>query len=167
MARILIIGGSGSGKTTLARRIAATTNTPVHHLDPLIFFNNWKTRPEAEILNGIDQITLGEKWVFEGSFAPAFDRQVARATMVIFLDIPTHIRLWRVVARSLGNYGKSLPEHPEDCKMMLRWWLIRLVINYRKSGRLLALALLKKLPKNVRGVHISTQNDIDNLMATL
>jgi len=165
--RILIIGGSGSGKTTLARKIGAAVNNPVHHLDSLIFFDNWKTHPKARILIGIDKIIGADNWVFEGSFAPAFDRQLARATMVVFLDIPTHIRVWRAVARSLRNYGKSLPEHSEDCKMAPSWWHIRLVVNYRKRGRRKAMALMQKLPMGTRGVHITTQKNISELLAAL
>ena len=48
MERVAIIGCGGSGKSTLARRIGATLDVPVHHLDRWYWKAGWIATPTDE-----------------------------------------------------------------------------------------------------------------------
>lgn len=58
---------------------------------------------------------MREAWIFEGGHSSTYDERVSRAEMIIWLDFPIWLRLWRVVKRTARSYRRSRPDLPDGC----------------------------------------------------
>ncbi|PIE09974.1 MAG: DNA topology modulation protein FlaR [Rhodobacterales bacterium] len=113
--RIMVIGGAGSGKSTLARRIGAITGLPVIHIDPMYWNPGWVQKPGAETTALVLEAAARPDWVFEGNHSATMEARAARADLIVFLDLPRHVRVRRVIWRSLRHYGRSRPDMARGC----------------------------------------------------
>jgi adenylate kinase family enzyme len=110
--RIHVVGASGSGTTSLASTIA--TRYGHRHLDTDDFF--WmptsppyrEKRPREERLVRLRQALLGSgPWVLSGSLCGWGDPLIPEFELVVFLIVPTEVRLARLRARELERYGSE------------------------------------------------------------
>jgi len=109
--RIHIVGASGSGTTSLA---AATATRYGHrHLDTDDFF--WvrtnppyrEKRPREERLALLRQALLESgRWVLSGSLCGWGDPLIPEFELVVFLAVPTPVRLARLRVRERVRYGE-------------------------------------------------------------
>jgi adenylate kinase family enzyme len=110
---IHIVGASGSGTTTLGRALSQRLGVP--HFDTDDFF--WvKTDPPYQTSRAVPerQAMLGAAldgapsgWVVSGSLTKWGDAFIARFDLVVFLTLPTEIRLARLRAREVSRYGEA------------------------------------------------------------
>ena len=108
--RIHILGASGSGTTTLAAAISARHGH--RHLDTDDFF--WlptdppfqTPRPRAERLASLQGAQAETPaWVLSGSLCGWGDPLIPRFQLIVFLAVPTEVRIQRLRARELSRYG--------------------------------------------------------------
>jgi adenylate kinase family enzyme len=90
-----------------------------------------------------------------------------RADMLIFLDISTMRRLWRVLKRTVIHYGRSRPDMAEGCVERFDWDFLKWVAGYRKNGRLRALSFLKKAPQHLSKHHLRSPYDVKRFLAQM
>jgi adenylate kinase family enzyme len=110
--RIHIVGASGSGTTSLGAAIARELGH--RHLDTDDFY--WvstnppfrEKRPAEERLALLQQ-AFGETncWVLSGSLCGWGDPLIPEFELVVFLSIPTPIRLARLHMREIERYGTT------------------------------------------------------------
>lgn len=141
----MVVGGAGAGKSTLAREIGGRRGLPVTHCDALFWQPGW-VEGDREVLHArLREIAATDAWVIDGNYSASWPDRLARADTVVFLDIATALRLWRVLRRSVANYGRTRPDLAPDCpeqlpdRDFLGW-----IVGYRRRGRPKALALLKE-----------------------
>ena len=110
--RIHILGASGSGTTTLASAI--TVKHGHRHLDADDFFWIPTDPPYREIRPRDQRLTLlrealggGGRWVLSGSLCGWGDPLIPEFDLVIFLVVPSAVRLARLRARELARYGRQ------------------------------------------------------------
>lgn len=99
--RINIIGTSGSGKTTLAAKVAAVLNVPHIELDALNWGPNWTERPRDVFEQAVREAAAQDQWVICGNYNRVRQILWDRATLIVWLDYPKWLVVWRVVARTL------------------------------------------------------------------
>ena len=108
--RIHVLGASGSGTTSLAIEIAARYGH--RHLDTDDFF--WlptdppyrETRPSGERLAALRRACRESRsWVLSGSLCGWGDPLISQFELVVFLAVPTALRLARLRAREILRYG--------------------------------------------------------------
>jgi len=108
--RIHIFGASGSGTTSLASAIASKHGH--RRLDTDNFF--WvptnppyqEKRPRDQRLALLQQALLGSvPWVLSGSLCGWGDPVTPQFDLVVFLVVPTPVRLARLHAREIERYG--------------------------------------------------------------
>lgn len=108
-SKIHIMGAAGSGTSTLGNSLAK--GLPHTHLDTDDYF--WvskftEQRPVPERIEMLrNDLSRSEQWILSGAvagwgdcFRPCFD-------LVIFLWIPSEVRLARLQQRELERYGKE------------------------------------------------------------
>ena len=108
--RINVIGTSGSGKSTFSKRIAEKLNIPYIELDALFWKANWTESTYEEFSHKIQKAVIEDDWVLDGNYSRIEDIKWQRVQMVVFLDLPFHLVLYRIISRSLirGYTGQKL-----------------------------------------------------------
>ena len=99
--RIVIVGTSGSGKTTLARALAARFGIPRIELDALHWEPGWTPAPPERFRERVLAAIAGERWVVDGGYSATRDLVWSRAELLIWLDYPLPLLLWRLFRRAV------------------------------------------------------------------
>lgn len=99
--RYVIVGPAGSGKTTFADRLTSHLGCRHVELDALFWLPDWEPRPTEEFRQRVDEATRGKRWVVDGNYSVARDIVWPRADAIIWLDLPFHVVIARVVKRTL------------------------------------------------------------------
>ena len=116
--RTLIIGNGGSGKTWLARRLGERFGIAVIHLDDL----RWqpgsygKARDNRLVVNEVVQAAQAGTWLMEGVYGWLAEAVMARATQLIWIDLPEAECLANVRERGLQGGGSE-----QDFRDLLQW----------------------------------------------
>ena len=137
----MIIGQPGSGKSTLALLLGDKTGLPVIHIDRFHYRPGWNERSPQEKTALCRAAAAGEAWIFEGGHSAAWPERLARADMLIWLDLPLPRRLFRVIRRTLRYHGRSRPEMPENCPERFDPEFFAYIWRTRHLGRAAARAL--------------------------
>lgn len=106
MRRIAIIASaSGNGKTTLGRALAARMGVRFVELDALVHGPNWVETPDDELRALVAPIVAEPGWVIDGSYQRKLGTLVLDAAeMIVWLDLPMHVWLPRLVRRTARRY---------------------------------------------------------------
>lgn len=133
MKRVLIIGHPGAGKSTFARQLGDVTGLPVIHLDKEYWRSGWVETPKAEWRERVAALAAAEQWIIDGSFDGTLDIRLPRAELVVWLDYPRLLCLYRAARRILGNYGSVRPDMAAGCPERIDWSFIRWLWGYRRN----------------------------------
>lgn len=98
--KIIIVGVSASGKTSLARALGVAVGIEPILMDEIMWKPGWEYVGDDNVVQQLDQLSVGEKWVIEGYISKKartflFDR----ADTIIYLDYPRAIATWRYIKR--------------------------------------------------------------------
>lgn len=139
-ARIVIMGGPGSGKSTLARALGERLGLPVHHLDAIYWQAGWTVRPADEFRDILRTLIATPRWVMDGSFSAEREARLAKADLIIFLDIGVALRLFRVLRRWLAERGTARADMAPGCPERMDLAFLQYTLEYGgdRKRRLLA-----------------------------
>jgi len=111
--RIHILGASGSGTTTLGRALAARLQCPHFDTDDYFWvptdppFTQRRARTErAQLL--MDALTAQDAWVVSGSLCGWGDVAISLFELVVFLSIPSEVRMARLHRREQARFGERI-----------------------------------------------------------
>ncbi|MCF4128460.1 AAA family ATPase [Methylobacterium sp. SyP6R] len=114
--RWVVIGNSGSGKSTLAERLGTALSVPVHDLDLVHWHPDGGKRDEDEARARVAGIAATEAWIVEGVYGWLSQVALARATTLVWLDLPWEACRDGLLARGLRR-GMTL----DDQRDLLAW----------------------------------------------
>ena len=128
--RILVTGSSGAGKTTLAAALAERLGVPHTDIDGLFHGPGWVPRPEFAA--DAAALAASAEWVTEWQYSAVRPLFVARADLLVWLDLPRLQVIRQVVARTLrrrlrrvelwnGNLEPPLWTILTDPEHVVRW----------------------------------------------
>jgi adenylate kinase family enzyme len=163
MQRIMIVGQPGSGKSTLARALGARTGLPVVHIDHIHWQPGWVERSRAEKTRLCREVEMREAWIFEGGHSATWDTRLARAEMLIWLDLPFGLRVWRILRRTLVYHGQSRPDLPEGCpegfhRETLPFW--HFLWRTRRSARARLFRLWEAVPEGKARLRLASRREV-------
>lgn len=99
--RINVIGTSGSGKSTFGRSLADLLGCPFIEMDGLFWGPNWTESPDEEFVRNLEMVTDQPRWVLDGNYTRTTTIKWRQVQLVIWLDMPFVLTLYRVALRSL------------------------------------------------------------------
>ena len=97
--RILVTGTSGSGKTTLAAALAARLGLPHVDIDGLYHGPGWVPRPEFAA--DVTALAAREEWVTEWQYSAVRPLLLARADLLVWLDLSRGRVMSQIVPRTV------------------------------------------------------------------
>ena len=101
MQRVLVYGVTGSGKSTVAALIARRTGLPHVSVDDLTWRPGWVALPDGEQRALFTQVCAQDRWVLDSAYGSWVDVPLARADLVVGLDLPRHVSLLRLLRRTV------------------------------------------------------------------
>ncbi len=167
MQRIMIIGQPGSGKSTLARALGERTGLPVVHIDTIHYQPGWIERSKDEKTRLCHEVEVRSRWIFEGGHSATWRHRVGRADLLIWLDRPITVRLWRVVIRTLTQLGRTRPDLPDNCpeKLSNLPEFIAFIWSTRRTARAKMDELITSAPATCRAVHLRSDREIRTFLS--
>ena len=169
--RINVIGTSGSGKSTLSKQLAKKLGSPYVELDALYWKPNWTKSNDDEFFQKVNEVVSADKWVLDGNYSRTQDIKWKRAQTVVFLDLPFHLVLWRVVVRSLvrgfereelwaGN-KETLWRHLFTRNSMI-WWVIK---NFHKNRKHYSVVSKKSEYSEIQFVRLRSRKEVKQFLS--
>ena len=166
--KIAIIGHSGAGKSTLAARLGQLYRLPVLHLDRVFWCEGWVQREHEQTLAAVERFLDEHRqsgWVIDGTYGKLhFDRRMAEADLILFLDLPPLACLQRVTARYWQYAGRTRPDLADGCPEKLDWAFVRWILWEGRSKKKLAhfRSIGETYPEKT--VYIRNQRQLDEYM---
>ena len=108
--KIAIIGCGGAGKSTLAHRLGDVLGLPVVHLDQHYWRPGWVEPDKATFHAQLAELLAADAWVLDGNYSGTLEVRAAAADVVVFLDFPRALCLYRVFARWWRWRGHTRPD---------------------------------------------------------
>ena len=76
-------------------------NAPYVQLDELHWKPNWEESSDEEFFPKLEKALLSDMWILDGNYTRTIPIKWKRVQMVVYLDLPFHVVLYRIVKRSL------------------------------------------------------------------
>lgn len=158
----MIIGQPGSGKSSLAQALGRVTGLPVVHVDQLHWQSGWVERSDAETTRLCRAAEARSEWVLEGGHSATWPSRVARADILIVLERPVGLRLWRIVRRAVTGRGRTRADMAEGCPERLSSLpeFIRYIWVTRHSARNKMRRLADSAPPNCARVFLRSEQEV-------
>jgi adenylate kinase family enzyme len=158
----MIVGQPGSGKSSLAQELGDRSGLPVIHIDKIHWQPGWVERSAAEKTRLCKEAEKGERWIFEGGHSATWPSRLARADLLVWIDRPVGLRLWRVFTRALSGLGRTRPDMAEGCPERLRSLpeFFTYIWRTRNSAAAKIARLAQMAPADCGVVRLSSDEDV-------
>lgn len=164
MNRILVIGSAGAGKSTLSQQLSKVFNLPLIHLDRYYWKPNWIPTSNVEWDQFVIETASLEQWIMDGNYSRTLDLRVKRADVIIFLDMPRILCIYRIIKRRIKYHGKTRPDLNEECPEKLDWAFFIWVWNYKKRSGKKILDKLERVKDQKEVIIVSTRKQVKELL---
>lgn len=163
MQRVMIVGAPGSGKSTLARSLGQRTGLPVYHMDHIHWRSGWEERSRGEKTKMAREVEARPKWIFEGGHSATYETRLERADVLVWLDLPVSLRMWRVTKRLIRYWGQERPDMAQGCTEGFHRETIPFygfIWQTRHRAREKVQALLDNLPETKQFYHLRSPAEV-------
>ena len=167
MKRVMIIGQPGSGKSTFARALGERTDLPVIHIDLIHWKEGWVERDRDEKTRMCLEVHARDEWIFEGGHSITWPDRLNRCDTLIWLDYPFWLRVWRILQRTLKDYGRSRIDLPDNCPERIDFDFYWFVFRTRKSTREKAQHFFESAPAEKTRIRLSTDLEVADFLGNI
>jgi adenylate kinase family enzyme len=165
LKRVIIIGNGGAGKSTLARQLGAALQIDVTHLDSVYWRPHWLPMPEAEMNAAQEHLLAQEAWIIEGQFKQTLEAFLQATDMIIYLDFPLLLCLYRIAKRHLRYTGKSRPELGEEYPELLTLNFLWRVLKFSIYTRVEVLKKIEQFAQNRKVIILHTPRQVKRFLS--
>jgi adenylate kinase family enzyme len=107
--RILLVGSSNSGKSTLGAFLHQTLDLPLVEIDDLAWQPEWQMISTEALRSKIQTVVQQPAWILVGNYGSTQDLSWPEAELVIWLDLPRYVVVWRSIVRSIQRTLRQTP----------------------------------------------------------
>jgi adenylate kinase family enzyme len=163
--KIAIIGSPGSGKSTFASKLHKILGISLFHLDQYFWKPGWQ-RPDREAFKKIhNELCDRNAWIIEGMGISHFEHRIKQADIIIFLDIPLYVCLYRIFKRAFWNFGKVCFSSAPGCPERIPdYEFLKYVWNFNKKQKPEIEALLRHHKGQKKIFVIKNESDLRELL---
>ena len=155
-----MIGRAGAGKTTVAVRLGEALGLPVIHLDKMYWDPGWQPA-DPDLFDARHAAAIAEPaWVVDGGYlsSRSWQERLRRSDLVVVVEAPLVVCLWRILRRSLWRPAARRPDLPDGCTETLSLFFVWWTIGWSRRHRRLAGSIAREHP----GVPVTTTRSTDD-----
>lgn len=105
-SRWWFVGCSGSGKSSYARAVADVIGGAHHELDATFHQADWSPLPTDEFRRRVTAFVDAERWTIDGGYRAVRSLVLARAEVIVCLDLPKSVVMRQVVRRTVRRWWR-------------------------------------------------------------
>ena len=119
MKKVAVFGKPGGGKCTLSKKLASAAGIKLHALDSILYKPNGETVDRRSYDEAHENILASENWLIDG-IGPlqSFNRRLAAADTLIYIDLPYWVSHWMVTKRLLKGLFVTPTGWPEGSSVI-------------------------------------------------
>lgn len=167
MDRVIVIGCSGSGKSTLSQKLHKILQLPIIHLDRYYWQAKWQATKQEAWDQKVTEFALTDRWIIDGNYSRTLNIRIERADVIVFLDMPRWLCMYRIVKRRIQYHGRTRPDLNEDCPEKLDIGFLKWVWDYRKRNRVKTLEKLEQVKQHKKVVIIRNKKQLEEWVEQL
>ncbi|MNV61597.1 topology modulation protein [compost metagenome] len=133
-------------------------------MDTYYWNADWVPKPNEEWNNIVEQFINEEHWIMDGNYSRTMDIRINKADLIIFLDMPRLLCIYRIIKRRIIYHKKSRPDMNQECPEKLDWDFVKWVWNYRKKGRVNTIKKLEQIKGRKEVVILRTRKEMDEFI---
>ncbi len=161
MQRILILGNCGAGKSTLAVKLGKVTKLPVFHLDRYFWKPNWVEPDQDSWRKVLKELLKSDFWIMDGNHSNSLDMRIPRSDLIILLDFPTMVCLWRVLKRRIKAFYTDQTDVAEGCPEKFDFEFYKWVWDYKSKRFDITTKFIEKHNASHKVVVLNSQDEIE------
>ncbi len=173
VTKIAVIGCPGAGKSTFSLKLAEKLKLPLIHLD-MYYHDTSKPYAHAEDrsawLEKVKDLVEKPKWIMDGNYKSTFEYRFSAADIIIFLDFPKRILLYRVYKRR-WEFRKSSPRRrldmPEDWNEKVDWEFFKVIWDYKRDQSPLIAKMAHKTSSTHKFLRFTSPQQLEAFLETL
>lgn len=128
----------------------------------------WEFRDINETRQMVVEAAQTDAWVFDGNNSSTFSERADRAELIIFLDMPTWLRVCRVIRRTIFSFGQSRPDMADGCPERFEWGFTKWVLGYYfNGGRERALKLIETYTSSCATYQFTSPKEVVKFLNSL
>lgn len=167
--RVNVVGTAGSGKSTLSKRIAQELNAPYIQLDELHWKPNWEQSSDEEFFSKLEEALTPASWVLDGNYTKSIPIKWQRVQLVVYLDLPFHVVLYRIVVRSLlrvFNREELFNGNRETLRNLLssNSMILYTISTFHKNRKLHDERVAKKEYAHIKFVRLTSKREVEEFV---
>ena len=128
--RVAVVGVSGAGKSSFSQALRSETQLPYLELDGLYHQPDWTPSPPEVMRTAVFEfMQTHSSWVIDGNYGIVRSAIWAKATHVVWLDLPKRMIMQRLLKRSVRRIATKEVLWNDDrkvCHVFLRYFELNL-----------------------------------------
>ena len=156
--RIYVTGAPGVGKTTFAERLSESLGIPYFRLDDLAHSSDFSKRfSDTEKKEGLEKLLKKSSWIIEGVHDTWMEPLYQSAELVLNLDPPKLLSLYRVYKRSRDLIKQGTTHTYKDMA-----YLLKKALKYDSEKRPETLSRIESY--GLPSISLRRKKEVDNLL---